>query len=167
MEDSKVMIMRLQDNLSTIRKLGGWTVQELGDMIGVSKQTISNLENKKTPMTKLQYIGLRSVLDMEASVDTENAKILRFAMDNLLDKELSQEELKEYEEKIGVMAAAISGGASASTVSKSIYNEEMNNLDTSTFLKAAKISRSSSVANVIGHTLGIVVANWLFELNKK
>ena len=58
-------ISRLQDNLSLIRKAGGWTAEEFGDYIGVTKQTISNLENKKTPMSKTQYIAIRAVLEYE------------------------------------------------------------------------------------------------------
>ena len=58
-------IERLQDNLALIRKAGGWSAEEFGDMIGVTKQTISNLENKKTPLSKTQYIAIRAVLDYE------------------------------------------------------------------------------------------------------
>lgn len=45
-------ITKLQNNLLLIRNAGGWTAEVFGDMIGVTKQTISNLENKKTEMTK-------------------------------------------------------------------------------------------------------------------
>lgn len=122
-EKEKLMIMRLQDNLSTIRKLAGWTTQELGDKIGVTKQTISNLENKKSTMTKLQYIGLRSILDMEANSDSENADLLKMAMKKLLDEELTTEEQEEYEGKMAIAAAAIAGGADASAVKKQVIVE--------------------------------------------
>ena len=58
-------ITKLQNNLLLIRNVGGWTAEVFGDMIGVTKQTISNLENKKTEMTKTQYIAIRAVLDYE------------------------------------------------------------------------------------------------------
>ena len=58
-------ITKLQNNLLLIRNAGGWTAEVFGDMIGVTKQTISNLENKKTEMTKTQYIAIRAVLDYE------------------------------------------------------------------------------------------------------
>lgn len=51
--------------LSSIRKIAGWTAATLGDKIGVTKQTISNLENQKSPMTFTQYIAIRAVLDAE------------------------------------------------------------------------------------------------------
>lgn len=44
-------IKKLQVNLSSIRKIAGWTAQDLGKKIGVTKQTISNLGNQKTEMT--------------------------------------------------------------------------------------------------------------------
>lgn len=58
-------IKRLQDNLSVIRSAGGWSAEVFGDMIGVTKQTISNLENKNIVMSKTQYIAIRAVLDYE------------------------------------------------------------------------------------------------------
>ena len=38
-------INRLQDNLQIIRLAGGWSLSEFGEILGVSKQTVSNLEN--------------------------------------------------------------------------------------------------------------------------
>ena len=46
-------IIKLQNNLLLIRNAGGWTAETFGDKLGVTKQTISNLENKKTEMTKV------------------------------------------------------------------------------------------------------------------
>ena len=49
--EKKIRIKRLQQNLLAIRKFAGWTTENLGEQIGVTKQTISNLENGKTEMT--------------------------------------------------------------------------------------------------------------------
>ena len=65
---------RLQDNLALIRKAGGQSAEEFGDMIGVTKQTISNLENKKTPLSKTQYIAIRAVLDYEIAERSERGE---------------------------------------------------------------------------------------------
>ena len=65
-------IAKLQNNLQAIRKIAGWTTEELGDKIGVTKQTISNIENHKTTMTKTQYIALRTVIDYEIATNTKN-----------------------------------------------------------------------------------------------
>ena len=118
-KQSAITIMRLQDNLSTLRKICGWTTQQLGDKIGVTKQTISNLENGKTTMSKLQYMGLRLVFQDEVEVSSsENAKLLKLAMDKLLDAELSSEEMDEYESKMRGAASIINDGTEVEQASK-------------------------------------------------
>ncbi len=72
-------ITKLQNNLLLIRNVGGWTAEVFGDMIGVTKQTISNLENKKTEMTKTQYIAIRAVLDYEME-ENPNREMLKAAV---------------------------------------------------------------------------------------
>ena len=42
-----------------------WTSSDLGNLIGVTKQTISNLETQNSRLTKLHYIALRTVIDFE------------------------------------------------------------------------------------------------------
>ncbi|MBT1181896.1 helix-turn-helix transcriptional regulator [Bifidobacterium sp. CP2] len=58
-------IDRFQENLSIVRKVAGWTTQELADEVGVTRQTIWNLEHGRTPMSKLQYLALRTVFNVE------------------------------------------------------------------------------------------------------
>ena len=58
-EISESMIEIYQKNFSTFRKVCNLTCQEVGDMIGVTKQTISNIERRKTKLTKSQCILLR------------------------------------------------------------------------------------------------------------
>lgn len=41
---TKGEIAKLQDNLLLIRKAGGWSAEEFGDMIGVTKQTIASVD---------------------------------------------------------------------------------------------------------------------------
>lgn len=62
----------LQDNLELIRNTGGWTAEEFGEMIGVTKQTIRNLETNATTLTKTQYIAIRAVLDYEVSLKNDD-----------------------------------------------------------------------------------------------
>ena len=68
----------LQDNLKSIREILNWTSADLGDLIGVTKQTISNLETKNSKLTKLHYIALRTVVDFEIeklkSTDSDRAE---------------------------------------------------------------------------------------------
>lgn len=87
---SEKIIERLQDNLLTIRKIVGWTTEDLGKRIGVTKQTISNLENKKTKMTLTQYIAIRSVLDYELQVNQNQDSLIQI-VSILLDEDLHAE----------------------------------------------------------------------------
>lgn len=113
--EKKIRIKRLQQNLLAIRKFAGWTTENLGEQIGVTKQTISNLENGKTEMTLTQYIAIRAVLDDEIRSNPEN-ETLRAAVNVLLDdEELSEEEQLEIQEKTRFIANAMTGGAKRET----------------------------------------------------
>lgn len=102
----------LQENLQTIRKLAGWSIDDLGERIGVTKQTISNIENKRTKMTLTQYIAIRSVLDYEMREHPENEVLIKSIV-LLLDEEenLSNEDYGKLKESIDTIAAATAGGA--------------------------------------------------------
>lgn len=79
-------ISKLQQHLSVIRKVAGWTAEDLGKLIGVTRQTISNLEKSTiTTMTKTQYIAIRAVLDYE--IESSKSDTLRQVVQILVDKE--------------------------------------------------------------------------------
>ncbi len=101
----------MQKNLSAIRKIAGWTAEQLGEKIGVTKQTISNLENGKTPMTLTQYIAIRSVIDFEIQTNKENT-VLPEVIEVLLNRyeEYSDEEREQIFEKVKTVAATAAGG---------------------------------------------------------
>ena len=61
-EDTRLI---LQNNLKAIREILNWTSSDLSNLIGVTKQTISNIETQKSRLTKLHYIALRTVIDFE------------------------------------------------------------------------------------------------------
>lgn len=110
-KEREIQIKRLQQNLSSIRKIAGWTAEVLGDKIGVTKQTISNLENKKTPMNFTQYIAIRSVLDYEIANNKEN-EVLPKVVALLLDScdELDDDNYSKVQEVAGTVAATAAGG---------------------------------------------------------
>lgn len=111
-------IQCLQDNLSSIRKIAGWTAEELGEQIGVTKQTISNLENKKTPMTLTQYIAIRSVIDYEIATNKENTilpQVVTILLDNY--EALADEDYDKVKEAAAAVSASAASGAAAATLS--------------------------------------------------
>ena len=74
-EISENKILRLQKNLPIIRNLAGWTAEDLGERIGVTRQTITNMEKSATlAMTKTQYIAIRAVLDYQIE-ETKNSAL--------------------------------------------------------------------------------------------
>lgn len=111
MNNVKNRLIDYKRNLSSIRKIAGWTAEVLGNKIGVTKQTISNLENKKTPMNFTQYIAIRSVLDAEIEQNKEN-KVLPQVIAILLDSgdELDNDEYEEIQKSVETVSAVASGG---------------------------------------------------------
>ena len=152
----KEMIERLQDNLSIIRKIAGWSTEDLASKISVTKQTISNLENKKTPMTLIQYIAIRAFIDCEIEINKENVALAQ-VVDLLLDQdcELSEEDELVLKEGIEVIAAATSGGASSAALIRT----------SSTILASLGLA---AVSPLIGtSTLFVGSAMWLKKISDK
>ena len=115
-------LVRMKKYLSVIRRVAGWTAEEMGEHIGVKRQTISNLEkNPNYPMTKTQYIAIRAVLYYE--MEKNKNQTLRELVDILIvNEDLSTEELQEVDKAVekvsqkngrAVNSAAIAMGLSA------------------------------------------------------
>lgn len=111
-------IRRFQRNLETLRKLAGWSADQLGEKVNLSKQTIRNMEaiDPKAEISAENYIKLRKVLEAEANSRAEQGdQLLRQAIDVLLNAE-EPEEVEEREEQknrelIQTVAKARKGGA--------------------------------------------------------
>ena len=76
-KERSIQIVRLQENLSSIRKIARWTAEDLGKMLGVSKQNISNLENRNTKLSQAQYIAIRHLIDYRAEQKPKNQALTR------------------------------------------------------------------------------------------
>ena len=113
-------IKLLQENLRSIRQIAGWTAQVLGEKIGVTKQTISDLENIKRPMNLTQYLALRSILDEEIKSNSDNTALLRQVIEILVDKgaELEDEKYVEIKDTVETVAASASAGKKGDTLDK-------------------------------------------------
>lgn len=114
MDTRKEQVQLLQMHLSSIRKIAGWTTEQFGDKIGVTKQTISNLENNKTPLSVTQYIAIRAVLDYEIQSTSDN-EVLAQVVEILLNRkdEFTDEEFEKISESVGTIAATASGGVAS------------------------------------------------------
>ena len=114
-------IIRMQENLLLIRRSVGWTAEEFGDRIGVTRQTINNIEFGRNKLTKTQYIAMRSVLDAEMAQSPDDTTMLRLLLDALIDhpEKYGEAERAEILAKANLMAPAIlAGSATRETVSK-------------------------------------------------
>jgi len=124
--DIERQIKRLQDNLQAIRKIAGWTAEELGKRVGVTKQTISNIENRKVKMTQTQYIAIRSVLDYEIKMNPENVvlpQVIAILLDSTDNENIDDEKEKQIKVAVETIAAAAAGGITGiqlATVSKAV-----------------------------------------------
>lgn len=110
-----VEIERLQSVLLLVRRSVGWTTAEFGDRIGVTRQTINNLERGRNNLTKTQYIAMRSVLDAEIAKFPDDTVMLRFILDAFVDhpEKYSNEDKEKMLNKANLLAPAISAGTSS------------------------------------------------------
>lgn len=107
----------LQDNLKSIREILNWTSEDLGNLIGVTKQTISNLETKNSKLTKLHYIAIRTVVDFEIEklklTDSDRAKRAEMLLEVLSKAEVENLDFDEISQAskliVSSKSAAIAG----------------------------------------------------------
>ena len=105
-------IIRMQENLLLIRRAVGWTAEEFGEKIGVTRQTINNIESGRNKLTKTQYIAMRSVLDAEMVQKPEDTEMLKVLLDMFVDhpENYSKEKRSELLTKANRMAPSILAG---------------------------------------------------------
>lgn len=148
-------ISNMQQNLLLIRRTVGWTAEEFGEKIGVTRQTINNIESGRNKLTKTQYIAMRSVLDAEILQSPQDTEMLRVLLDVLVDspEKYSDEDVEILIAKANLMAPSILAG----TTSRKDVSEE--------WLKSTKtISSAGVVAGLLGSAgiVGSIVLNaWL------
>lgn len=91
-------IIRLQENLTVLRKVAGWSAEDLAKMIGVTRQTIVNLEKMDNyQMTKIQYIAIRAVLEAEALANKNDTlrKLIEILVDSPNTPQQSKDEVRK------------------------------------------------------------------------
>lgn len=151
-------IQRMQNNLLLIRRTIGWTAAEFGDQIGVTRQTINNIESGRNKLTKTQYIAMRSVIDAEIVKHPEETQMVKTLLDMLIDhpENYSKEDYNELIEKANLMSPSIlAGTATRETVSKE-------------WMKAAGAVVAGTVAVPLAGApiVGAVVGGWLAKAVK-
>ena len=62
-EERQIIIENFQDSLRLVRHLMDFSVEEFAEAIGVSQQTINDIETKKIKMSAVQYIAIAALTD--------------------------------------------------------------------------------------------------------
>ena len=78
-------VKRLESIFPIIRRETGWSQEEFGERIGVTRQTINNIENKKNNLTKTLYIATRYVLDDVIKKHPSETEMLKLLLDVVVD----------------------------------------------------------------------------------
>ena len=104
-------ISRLPRHLPLIRSCAGWTAAALGEKLGVTRQTISTIEQgeEKYKMTRMQYLAIRKVLDDEIASAKDETQMLYVVLDALVDhpEKYTPEERTEILGNAKLLAPAI------------------------------------------------------------
>lgn len=111
--DKEKIINNMQKNLRLVRHAAGWSAQELGELIGVTRQTINNIENHKTPMSTTQYVALCAMLDIRINEKPDLKYVIEAVLkmtdkDDLKIKD-SNNELLTSNEKNGNSVSVMKG----------------------------------------------------------
>ena len=155
-------IARMQEHLLLIRRTVGWTAEEFGEKIGVTRQTINNIESGRNRLTKTQYIAMRSVLDAEMAQSPEDTKMLRILLEILVDNpsKYSKADREKLISKANMVAPSIlSGAATRKEVSKEW-------VATATAIGGG-IMAALSVLTVAGPIIGSTWLSIIMHANKK
>lgn len=116
-------IALLQENLEMLRKLFGWSAEQLGNRLGVTKQTVLNLEHGKPVMSKIQYIAIRAVFETEANVrEDEEKKNLLTVMDLIFN---DANKVSDKKRKDALDAARVMANATVSSKDKAMVVKTM------------------------------------------
>lgn len=112
-------ISRLQKNLPALRAAAHWSAQEFADMLGITRQTVNNLEKGEesgTAMSKIQYLAIRSLLtyEIEKNQNDRLKKLMYFLVDH--PEELSEENQEILSRQAKMLSSAVKGGASNAEV---------------------------------------------------
>lgn len=113
-------IERLQEHLLLIRRGLGWTAVEFGEKIGVTRQTINNLEandSRKAKLSKTQYLAIRKVIEDEFIASPDDMKMIQSLLEILVDHpdQYPEAERQNVVMKAGMIAPSILAKSSTRT----------------------------------------------------
>jgi len=140
----------MQENLCELRKIAGWTAEILANKLGVTKQTISNLETQKVKISRVQYIAIRVVFECEIAINTEKTTLRKIM--GLLFEALPSK-YNEHKDEVKTAMVAIASIASAGIGELQLYSSAMALL--------APLGHVTTLTNTIQNSQPSL--NWMME----
>jgi len=77
MDEKNYIILNMQKKIKLIRQVFDVNIMTFAEMIGVTRQTIYNIENGKTILTKTQFLAICQVLNLLLEIMPEKRDIVR------------------------------------------------------------------------------------------
>lgn len=81
LETRQMIIENFQISMRALRLLMGYTIAELAECVGVTRQTINNLETRKSKMSTVQFLALAAVVDNYISLNKEMYQAIEAILD--------------------------------------------------------------------------------------
>lgn len=109
-------IIIMQNHLKELRKLAGWTSEELGKKLGVTKQAVSAMENGSSKMSQLHYLALVHLFESEIANNPENTTLSNVMSLLFSNPDYYETKKNQIDDGISNIAAAIAGGVTVAAV---------------------------------------------------
>lgn len=81
-ETRQALIENFQTSMRAIRLLMGYSIIELAEYIGVTRQTINNLETGKSKMSTVQFLSLAAVVDNHIATNGDAYQTIETILNN-------------------------------------------------------------------------------------
>ena len=135
----------------------GWTAEELGDRIGVTRQTINNLEAKRNKLNKTQYIAIRAVIEAEMAKAPEETEMLGCLLEIFVDnpEKYNEKDKEELLAKANMLTPAILAG----TTSRKAVSKELMGV-------AGAMGLTVAIVNPVLAVGAAVAGTWLAKILK-
>lgn len=85
-ETRQALIENFQSSMKSIRLLMGYSITELAEYIGVTRQTINNLETGKSKMSAVQFLSLAAVVDNHIAANRDMYQAIETILDGNIMK---------------------------------------------------------------------------------
>lgn len=98
-----------KENFAIIRRSAGWSAEKFASLIGVSRQTINNIEHRQNKLSKSLYILSRTIIDNEIRKNPEDTIMTKLILDAFVDKreDYSDEERREIKSNAEKLTLAV------------------------------------------------------------